>query len=87
MILVYVTNSRINFDSTSYNRQMVTTACSYQEPVLGSRCAEKSEKARKDDKQVDDAVAIRCHGKAAAFFSRHDFFANTISTHLLFLFD
>ena len=55
--------------------------------MLGSRCAEKSEKARKDDNQVDDAVAIRCHGKAAAFFSRHDFFANTISTHLLFLFD
>ena len=55
--------------------------------MLGSRCAEKSEKARKDDKQVDDAVAIRCHGKAAAFFSRHDFFANTISTHLLFLLD
>lgn len=37
MILVYVTNSRINFDSTSYNRQMVTTACSYQEKV-GSLC-------------------------------------------------
>lgn len=42
--------------------------------MLGSRCAEKSEKARKNDEQADDAVAIRRHGKAAAFFSRHDFF-------------
>lgn len=55
--------------------------------MLGSRCVEKSEKARKNDEQADDAVAIRRHGKAAAFFSRHDFFANTISAHLLFLFD
>lgn len=45
--------------------------------MLGSRCAEKSEKARKNDEQADDAVAIRRHGKAAAFFSRHDFFAKT----------
>lgn len=55
--------------------------------MLGSRCAEESDKARKNDEQADDAVAIRCHGKTAAFFSRHDIFANTISAHLLFLFD
>lgn len=36
--------------------------------MLGSRCAEKSEKARKNDEQADDAVAIRRHGKAAEFF-------------------
>lgn len=41
--------------------------------MLGSRCAEESDKARKNDEQADDAVAIRRHGKAAAFFSRLDF--------------
>lgn len=48
--------------------------------MLGSRCAEKSEKARKNDEQADDAVAIRRHGKAAAFFSRkHNIRALTFS--------